>query len=239
MLPVILSSLLLISNIACVPIHPRAKNATCDAIDLVKSLREALTAGDRTKLLAACGTKAFVFDYNNPPVNAITKTPGSTTISAHEETFPSLSGIPQTLNMITLSPCGMLKPHTHPRSHEFVFVIEGNLTTQFIPESSSIVVTNVLPPNTATVFPQGVIHANFNPTCSEVKFITSFASSDSGISQTRNFFLFNDDLVLGTLGGEKVISEDELTKIRADSDAKGAIQSEECLNRCGLKARTN
>jgi hypothetical protein len=232
-----LLALLIATVVTCAPVQ-RSVNASCEATNLIPQLRNALTGANRMKLLIDCGTKSLVFDYNNPPNTATQKSNGGKQVSAKETTFPALSGIPQTLTMITLEPCGMLPPHVHPRGSEFVFVLEGNLTTQFFPESGAPVVTNQLSPYTATVFPQGSIHANFNPSCNETKFITSFPTSDAGIEQAAGLFEFNDELVTSALGGEAIFSEKELAAVRTRPKIVGQFSSEECLQKCGLKSGT-
>ena len=232
-----LLTLLLTTVVTCAPVQ-RSVNASCEATNLIPQLRDAITGAARMKLLIDCGTKSLVFDYNNPPDVARQKSKGGNQVSAKEATFPALSGIPQTLTMITLEPCGMLPPHVHPRGSEFVFVLEGNVMTQFLPEGGNAVVTNQLTPYTATVFPQGTIHANFNPFCNEAKFITSFPTSDAGIEQAAGLFEFNDELVTSALGGESIFSENELAAVRTRPKIGGQFSSEECLQKCGLKSKT-
>lgn len=106
--------------------------------------------------------------------------------------------------------------------------------TQYIAETGAIMVENELPTFSATTFPQGAIHTSFNPFCEEAKAVSAFTSNDAGIQFVApNFFGMDDDLVIGTLGGEKVMSKEELGIVRGGNPGNPFL-SEECMVRCGL-----
>jgi hypothetical protein len=214
----ILFTLILPLTATGMPFEPHSKVRRDDVTDLILRLRDAITTADKTNIIAESGMKSFVFDFANPPPNSANKTSGGLLITAKEKTFPPLAGIPVSLAVNTLAPCGYIQPHVHPRATEMTVVVQGKLMTQYIAETGAIMVTNELPTFSSTVFPQGAIHASFNPYCEEAKAVSAFTSNDAGIQfVAANFFGMEGDLVTGTLGGEKVVSKGELGRARGES----------------------
>jgi oxalate decarboxylase/phosphoglucose isomerase-like protein (cupin superfamily) len=64
--------------------------------------------------------------------------------------------------MLNLGPCSMLPPHLHPRATNYVVAVHGNTTTYMYEENGARLVTQVLTPGHATVFPQGSMHMMMN-----------------------------------------------------------------------------
>ena len=218
-----------------VPVHNSPDNNTA----LITELRNAPTAAERTLLLAQQGgNKSFIFDFNNPPPEAIKTNTGGKFVSANIGTFPALTGASIAMNVGTVAPCGVVATHIHPRADEFVIVVEGRLIAQSITETGSVLITNELNAFIVTIFNQGAFHAQHNPDCTEAKFIASFNSNDPGATNIApNYMLFNDDVVLGGMGvgiGANV-TEEELVSVRKHMPLGNfAVQS--CLEKCGLKA---
>ena len=217
----------------CAPLKDPPVNNT----DLITELRNVPTAADRTLLLAKQGNQSFIFDFNNPPSQAIKTNSGGKFVSANIRTFPALTGAAIAMNVGTVAPCGVVATHIHPRADEFVIVVQGRLIAQAITEGGSVLITNELPAFTVTLFNQGAFHAQHNPDCTEAKFIASFNNNDPGVTViVPNFMLFNDDVVLGGMGvgvGAD-ISQGELESIRGHMPLGNfAVQS--CLEKCGLK----
>jgi hypothetical protein len=219
------------------PFESHSKVKRDDVTDLILRLRDAITAA-KTNIIAEGGMKSFVFDFVNPPPNSANKTAGGLLITAKEKTFPPLAGIPVSLAVNTIAPCGYIQPHVHPRATEMTVVVQGKLMTQYIAETGAIMVTNELPTFSSTLFPQGAIHTSFNPYCEEAKAVSAFTSNDAGIHfVATNFFGMDDDLVTGTLGGERVLSKEELATMRGGNPGNPFL-SEECMVRCGfMKSR--
>jgi len=230
-------TILLTAVVACLPISINPAPNIIDPTNLIMRIRNSITGVDRAKILAEGGPKSFVFDFANPPNNTIVRFSRGMSIQAKEKTFPTLTGVSLTVGIIILDPCSMQQPHTHPRGGEFVMVIEGGITTQYRAENGADFVVNQLPIFSSTFFPKGSVHSSFNPSCNRAIFITAFDTNDSGfVDSGPNFFAFDDKLVQAALGGETVLSEDELATIRANK--KGFIVSDqECLKNCGIKTK--
>ena len=70
-----------------------------------------------------------------------------------------------------LGPCGMNSPHTHPRATEINFSINTTLRGGVLVENGARFAEIDIRPGTATIFPQGAIHFEMNPSCEEAMFV--------------------------------------------------------------------
>ena len=205
--------------------------------DLPTQLLLAQTDVDRIALLAAGGNQSFVFNFANPPPGS--QPPpgaGGSVVAATGATFPALIGRQSGAAVFTLNACGLVPPHTHPRSNEFIIVTEGTVFTQFITESGSVLITNNLTTYSGTLFPQGSIHLEFNPTCQKSIFTAGFNDNDPGVSNVAaNFLSFDPELIGANLGGDQVISGADLENISAGIPKDTVIAVAECLKACGIQ----
>ena len=199
-------------------------------------LQLAGSAVARHQILAQNGGNAsFAFDFANPPAGAAISSPAGKLVSANPATFPELVSYDFSLAVVTVSPCGLILPHIHPRADEFIFVTQGEFLTQFIAETGAALVENKLNIMGSTLFPRGSIHLEYNPTCQTAQFIAAFNGNDPGISfVANNFFALDDQLVLASVGGEAVVSGADLASIRKAIPPPIATAVEQCLKKCGI-----
>ncbi|KAI7529720.1 hypothetical protein KC331_g15064, partial [Hortaea werneckii] len=86
-----------------------------------------------------------------------------------------------------------------------------------------------------TVFPQGALHAEFNPDCEDAVFVAGFASEDPGVVQAaQSLFSLDPALVKADLGVD-TINGQSIEEFRQHLPANVALGVEQCLNKCGLK----
>jgi len=100
------------------------------------------------------------------------------TVKADRKLFPALIGTGVAMTLGFLGPCGFNTPHTHPRSAEINVCVQGNLVAEFQGENGETPITNNITQFQMTVFPQGAMHTEFNPDCTESIFVAGFASED-------------------------------------------------------------
>ena len=74
-------------------------------------------------------------------------------------------------------------PHTHPRASEINFSLNTTLQAGFLLENGARFVSVELAAGSATVFPQGSIHFELNPTCEPAMFVAAFNNEDPGVQQ--------------------------------------------------------
>ena len=77
----------------------------------------------------------------------------------------------------------MNSPHTHPRASEINFSVNTTLRAGFLSENGARFVPVELAAGSATVFPQGVIHFEMNPSCEPAMFVAAFNNEDPGVQQ--------------------------------------------------------
>jgi hypothetical protein len=189
------------------------------------------SALDRINLLSDAD---FLFDFFNPTPDEIGSSgKDGRTVQATQATFPALVGSNVAMTVGFLGPCGLNTPHTHPRATEFNIAINGTLRTGMLAENNARVVTNMLQPGQATVFPRGAIHFEQNLGCEPVMFVAAFDGVDPGVSQVADrFFGLPTDIVQATLGD---IGATEVQGL-ASAIPKNVIYGvESCLQKCGSK----
>lgn len=64
--------------------------------------------------------------------------------------------------MLNLGPCSMLPPHFHPNAVNYVVAVSGNTTTYMYQENGARLVTQVLTPGHAAIFPRASMHMMMN-----------------------------------------------------------------------------
>jgi len=205
--------------------------------DLINSLTQAANVVDRLNLLP--NASDHVYDFNAPPrADAITAGSGGHTVKADRKDFPALIGNGVSMTVGFIGPCGFNTPHTHPRSAEINIVVEGSLGTEYILENGAPLIRNRLDKYQMTVFPQGAIHAEFNPDCSSAVFVAGFASEDPGVQQSaQRLFDLDDDVLTATFGNDFTFDGRDIDQFRSFVPANVANGVEACLVKCGLSKR--
>lgn len=199
-------------------------------LTLSEQLELTSSQADRIELLASKGgNKSFEFDFNESSNN----TNGSV-VTAVGTTFPALIGLDIAVFKFTLGPCGLIVPHTHPRSDEFVVVTEGTVTTQFLAEAGTEVYTATnMTEYRATIFPKGSVHTEWNPTCSESIFLGTFNSNDPGtVLVAPALFGLNQDVLGAQLDG--VVNAEDISSIRHALPPDIVWSIDSCMKRCNI-----
>ncbi|KAL8501130.1 hypothetical protein ACS0TY_020625 [Phlomoides rotata] len=115
----------------------------------------------------------FIVPPNSPPIdgNFFTFTglrtppnpfpPKFTVLKVAAEQFPALNG--QSVSYAVLMyPAGSVNPvHTHPRSAELLFLVQGSLEVGFV-DTKNTLFTQTLQTGDVLVFPKGLVHFQYN-----------------------------------------------------------------------------
>lgn len=218
---------------------------------LAELLRTKVTAVDRNKILFTTNPdepdakklvlksgadlqKNLVFDFSNavPAAGEF----GGKKKAATIDTFPFLNAMGLSTTVATLSACGMNTPHVHPRGNEFLTVVDGTLSTGMILENGfTKEIVGSLNKFQGTVFPQGAIHYQFNPTCNDATFVATLNNEDAGTnSVAQGFFGLNGDVVNAALGFQSPIAGADIEKVRASIPLSLAQGVEQCLKTCKI-----
>ena len=128
---------------------------------------------------------------------------GSTVTPANVAQIPGLNTLGISLVRIDYAPYGQNAPHTHPRASEILVVLEGSLYVGFVTSNpDNRLFTKVLYPGEAFVFPEGLIHFQFNMGKTNAVAIAALSSQNPGVITIAN----------AVFGSDPKISADVLTK---------------------------
>jgi hypothetical protein len=146
--------------------------------------------------------------------------------------------------MGTVEPCQLALPHIHPKASEFLLVADGpgGLETGFLLDDlftddsgTPIEVRATLGRGQGTLFPQGAIHWQFNPTCHNMTTVVTFSSADPGFQFLgTSLFDLTEEVYAGALGYPKNIDGESLEMWKKKIPFVKTPLPQECLKRCNL-----
>ncbi|RBA12856.1 cupin [Fusarium proliferatum] len=192
--------------------------------DLTQQLMAADLSANRFDSLTK--DEQFVFDFYKP-LNSDDK---KSIVPANRRSFPALVSTGSGMAVGRIGPCGLNLPHVHPRSSELQIVTQGRLMTETVFENGRLV-RNELGPYQMTPFYQGLLHAQFNPDCTDAMFVSSFPSEDFGtISVVDSTGLFSDSVIEATFG--QSVTRENIDNLRQRLSPGVVIGVQECLKRC-------
>ena len=210
--------------------------------DLMNKLQLAPTSEDRFTLLSQQGPADTWLKYDfNPAANANPgggKGAGGQGDLANRKTFPALIDLGVAASAGFMNPCGMNKPHIHPRASEFLMLANGkNVRTGFVLENGlQDQMSTTLSQYQGAIFPQGSIHYEFNDSCEPAVFIAAFSNEDPGLSTVgKNFFNLNPDIVDADLGFPDVLDHTNFKDFENHIPKSFSLGAKSCLDRCNIK----
>ncbi|XP_074557263.1 putative germin-like protein 2-1 [Curcuma longa] len=120
--------------------------------------------------------------------------------------IPGLNTLGISLVRIDYGPNGLNPPHTHPRATEILAVLEGELYVGFVTSNlnggGNRLFTKILRKGDVFVFPQGLIHFQFNIGKTNVIAFAGLSSQNPGVITIAN----------AVFGSKPPISDDVLAK---------------------------
>lgn len=115
---------------------------------------------------------------------------GSKVTPVNVNQIAGLNTLGISLARIDFAPYGLNPPHTHPRATEILTVLEGTLYVGFITSNTNngknILFTKVLKKGDVFVFPQGLIHFQFNHGPTPAVAIAALSSQNPGVITIAN-----------------------------------------------------
>ncbi|OVA10020.1 Germin [Macleaya cordata] len=94
--------------------------------------------------------------------------------------FPALNGQSVSLAVLQFPASGTNPPHTHPRSAELLFVVQGSLEVGFV-DTTNKLYTQTLQLGDMFVFPKGLVHYQYNSNTTEpATAFSAFGSANAG-----------------------------------------------------------
>lgn len=210
--------------------------------DLINKLELAANSVDRFTILQEQGPADTWLKYDfNPSANPNPgggKGAGGQGDLANSKTFPALIKLGVTASAGFMNPCGMNKPHIHPRATEFlILAIGANVKTGFLLENGlQTQMSTTLSQYQGAILSQGSIHYEFNDNCEPAVFIAAFSNEDPGLSTIgKNFFSLDPDIVNADLGFPDFLDHTNIRQFAQSIPKSFANGAMECLNRCHIK----
>ncbi|KAG6414299.1 hypothetical protein SASPL_127018 [Salvia splendens] len=112
---------------------------------------------------------------------------------AFDGQFPGVNGLGISIARLDLAVGGVIPIHTHPGGSEIIVVIEGTICAGFISSFANTVYLKTLNKGDIMVFPQGLLHFQFNSGKGPALAFVSFSTQNPGL-QLTDFALFKNDL---------------------------------------------
>ncbi|KAF5960668.1 hypothetical protein HYC85_001877 [Camellia sinensis] len=123
---------------------------------------------------------------------------GLTVTPVNVTQIPGLNTLGISLARIDFAPYGLNPPHTHPRATDILVVLEGSLYVGFVTSN----LENRLFTKRSFVFPEGLIHFQFNNGKTNAVAIAGLSSQNPGVITVANV----------VFGSNPKISDDVLAK---------------------------
>ncbi|CAA3022839.1 germin 2-1 [Olea europaea subsp. europaea] len=164
----------------------------------------------------------FYFSGLNKPGNT-SNSVGSRVTQVTVNQLAGLNTLGISLVRIDYAPQGLNPPHTHPRATEVLVVVEGTLYVGFVtsnpadPNMKNKLFTKILHSGDVFVFPEGLIHFQFNVGKKKAVAFAGLSSQNPGVITIAN----------AVFGSDPPISRDVLTKaFQVDKNVIKYLQSQ-------------
>ncbi|XP_057804807.1 putative germin-like protein 2-1 [Salvia miltiorrhiza] len=123
---------------------------------------------------------------------------GSVVTPVNVNQLAGLNTLGVSMARLDFAPYGINPPHTHPRATEAFLLVEGTLYVGFVtsnpadPNQRNKLFTKYLNPGDVFVFPQGLIHFQFNVGKTKAVAFASFGSQNPGTITIANAVFGSD-----------------------------------------------
>ncbi|KAF0895763.1 hypothetical protein E2562_014370 [Oryza meyeriana var. granulata] len=143
---------------------------------------------------------------------------GSAVTAVNVAQVPGLNTLGISLARIDYAPSGLNPPHTHPRATEILTVLEGSLYVGFVTSNpNNKLFTKVINKGDVFVFPEGLVHFQFNYGATDTVAIAALSSQNPGVITVAN----------AVFGSKPSISDDILAKaFQVDKTVVDQIQAQ-------------
>lgn len=133
---------------------------------------------------------------------------------AFAPTFPGVNGLGVSIARLDLAVGGVIPFHTHPGASEIIVVIQGQLCAGFISSLENKVYFKTLVKGDVMVFPQGLLHFQFNSGKYAAIAFVSFGSPTPGL-QVTDYAFFKNDLPTEIVAKTTFLDIPQIKKLKA------------------------
>ncbi|KAJ1407098.1 RmlC-like cupin domain superfamily [Sesbania bispinosa] len=134
------------------------------------------------------------------------------TTSASVTNFPGLNGLGISAARVDMGIGGTVPMHTHARATELLIMVQGQMTAGFI--TPNAVYMKNLKPGDLFVFPQGLLHFQYNSGAGNATAFAAYSSPDPGLD-LLDILLFGNNLTSQTVSRTTLINVLEVKRLKA------------------------
>ena len=127
--------------------------------------------------------------------------------------FPGINGLGVSLARLDIAVEGVVPMHTHPAASEILLVVEGTICAGFISAANGVYF-KTLYKGDIMVFPQALLHFQFNSGKENALAFVAFSSSDPGL-QILDYALFANDLPSEIVEKATFLDDAQVKKLKA------------------------
>ncbi|KAK1692311.1 hypothetical protein QYE76_009008 [Lolium multiflorum] len=98
--------------------------------------------------------------------------------------FPGVNGLGISAARVDIAVGGVAPLHTHPAATELIFVTQGTIVAAFISSDSNTVYSKTLYKGDIMVFPQGLLHYQYNIGVTPAVLLVAFSGPNPGLQIT-------------------------------------------------------
>ncbi|XP_047042844.1 germin-like protein 8-14 [Lolium rigidum] len=98
--------------------------------------------------------------------------------------FPGVNGLGISAARVDIAVGGAVPLHTHPAATELIFVTQGTIVAAFISSDSNTVYSKTLHKGDIMVFPQGLLHYQYNIGVTPAVLLVAFSGPNPGLQIT-------------------------------------------------------
>ncbi|CAD6272713.1 unnamed protein product [Miscanthus lutarioriparius] len=128
--------------------------------------------------------------------------------------FPGVNGLGISAARLDIEVGGVVPLHTHPAGSELLFVTQGTVAAGFISSGSNTVYTKTLYAGDIMVFPQGLLHYQYNAGTGPAVGLVAFSSSNPGL-QITDFALFANNLPSAVVEKVTFLDDAQVKKLKS------------------------
>ncbi|XBI08404.1 hypothetical protein VPH35_136141 [Triticum aestivum] len=128
--------------------------------------------------------------------------------------FPGVNGLGISAARLDIAMGGVVPLHTHPAASELLFVTEGTILAGFISSSSNTVYTKTLYKGDIMVFPQGLLHYQYNGGSSPAVALVAFSGPNPGL-QITDYALFANNLPSAVVEKVTFLDDAQVKKLKS------------------------
>lgn len=140
--------------------------------------------------------------------------------SAFVQQYTAVNGLGISASRVDILPGGVVPLHTHPAGSELLYVLDGALVAGFISSSDNKVYYKEVSKGGMFVFPQGLLHFQYNTGDTTAVAFAAYSSSNPGL-QILDYALFANNLPTSYVVKGTFLAEAEVRRLKSKFGGSG------------------